>query len=139
MLMLVVRILLSAVFLYSGITKLLAFDAGLAEMQALDIPFPPLALAATILLQLVGGVALLAGTAARTAALALAGFTLAATLIAHDFWTSPAGEFPRQLTVALEHLAIIGGLLLLSATGPGRLRIATPLDRVDDLWSSAPG
>lgn len=134
MLLLIVRICLSAVFLYSGLTKLLDPAAGLAEMRAFGLPLPAFALAGTIVLQLAGGMAILAGTAARTSALMLAAFTLAATLLAHDFWNSPAAAFTRQLTVALEHLAIVGGLLLLSATGPGGLRIATPLDRLDGAW-----
>jgi uncharacterized membrane protein YphA (DoxX/SURF4 family) len=54
---------------------------------------------------------LLPGTAAVGAAL-LASFTLAATLLAHGFWRAGPETFTRELTVFLEHLGIVGGLML---------------------------
>lgn len=53
-------------------------------------------------------------------ALTLAVFTLLATFIAHDFWNLSGTDRLNQSRVAMAHLAIIGGLLLLAAAGPGR-------------------
>jgi putative oxidoreductase len=47
-------------------------------------------------------------------ALLLAGFTIAATLLGHRFWLRRRSEFHHELTTNLEHVAIVGGLLLLS-------------------------
>jgi uncharacterized membrane protein YphA (DoxX/SURF4 family) len=34
-------------------------------------------------------------------------------------------DFHRQLTIALEHLAIVGGLLAIAAAGPGLFSLQT--------------
>jgi putative oxidoreductase len=131
--LLVARTCLSAVFLFSGFSKLFDTTSSLAEMQAFGLP-PQLALVGTVTVQILAGLAVLLGSASRLGALILAAFTAAATLVGHQFWVAPPAAFTRELTIALEHLAIIGGFLLLTVTGPGRLRIATPLDRLDRFW-----
>jgi uncharacterized membrane protein YphA (DoxX/SURF4 family) len=47
-------------------------------------------------------------------ALLLAGFTVTATVVGHRFWLRRGTEFRHELTTSLEHVAIVGGLLLLS-------------------------
>ena len=71
--------------------------------------------AATIFTQLVGGFLVATGFFAWLGALLLAGFTVPATLLGHRFWLRRGAEFRHELTTSLEHLAIVGGLLLLSA------------------------
>ena len=112
------RLCLAAVCLYSGATKLVFWSAGVEEFAALGLPMPALALAATIVLQLGAGTALAIGWRSKPAALALAAFTIMATLIGHPFWTFEGADFHRQLTTALEHLAIVGGLVAIAAVGP---------------------
>ena len=70
---------------------------------------------ATVFTQLVGGFLVATGFFAWLGALLLAGFTVAATVIGHRFWLRRGAEFRHELTTSLEHLAIVGGLLLLSA------------------------
>ena len=113
------RLCLAAIFLYSGAAKLLFWSGGIAEFAALDLPMPALTLAATIILQIGAGTALAIGWRSAPAALALAAFTIAATLVGHPFWAFDGADFHRQLTIALEHLAIVGGLLAIAAAGPG--------------------
>jgi uncharacterized membrane protein YphA (DoxX/SURF4 family) len=120
------RLCLSAVFLYSGFDKLMHWNTGLAEVTGLDLPWPTLALALTIAVQISGGLMVLLGLAARLGAFMLAGFTIVATLIAHDFWNFNGGDRGRQLTIALEHLAIVGGFVLIVVHGSGALS----LDRI---------
>ncbi|MEO3431902.1 DoxX family protein [Inquilinus sp. CAU 1745] len=117
--LLAARICLATVFLYSGATKLVYWSAGIEEFAALGLPIPALALAATVVLQIGAGMALSLGWHSSLAALALAAFTVAATLIGHPFWAFEGDDFHRQLTTALEHLAIIGGLVAIAAVGPG--------------------
>ncbi len=117
--LLAARLCLAAVFIYSGATKLLFWSGGIGEFAALGLPVPALALAGTIALQLGAGTALAIGWRSGPAALVLAAFTVAATLVGHPFWIFEGADFHRQLTTALEHLAIVGGLLAIAAAGPG--------------------
>jgi len=110
---------LAVIFLYSGAAKLVFWSAGTEEFAASDLPMSELALGATILLQLGAGIALF-GWQSSAAALASAAFTFAATFIGRFSWAFEGGEFQRQLTTALEHLAIFGGLIVIAATWPGR-------------------
>jgi uncharacterized membrane protein YphA (DoxX/SURF4 family) len=121
--LLLARIGLSAVFLYSGFTKLVDWQSGLAETAGLGLPYPTLALAATVLVQLGGGLMVLLGIGARLGAALLAAFTVVATVIAHAFWIHEGPARAQQLTVFLEHMAIAGGFLLLIICGPGRLSL----------------
>lgn len=117
--LLAARLCLAAVFLYSGAAKLLFWSGGVEEFTTLGVPTPALALATTIVVQLGAGTAVSLGWRSGPAALALAAFTVAATLVGHPFWTFDDADFHRQFTVALEHLAIVGGLILIAAVGPG--------------------
>ena len=116
--LLVARLCISAVFLYSGVTKLLTWSSALSEFEGLGVPLPSVALVATILVQLSGGIALVLGRAIVPAVFLLAGFTVVATLIGHRFWMFEGESFRQQLTINLEHLAIVGGLLALAACSP---------------------
>lgn len=117
--LLAARLCLAAVFLYSGVTKLIFWSAGIEEFAALGLPMPTLVLAATIALQTGAGLALALGWQSKPAALALAAFTVVATLIGHPFWAFEGIDFRRQFTTALEHLAMVGGLAAIAAVGPG--------------------
>ena len=119
----IARLCLSAVFLYSGATKLLFWSGAIEEFAALGLPAPTMAVAATITLQIGAGAALLIGWRSKPAALALAGFPVIATLIGHPFWAFDGADFHRQLTTALEHLAIVGGLITVAVVGPGPLSL----------------
>lgn len=117
--MLLARLLLAWVFLDSGIAKLLHWHDGLEEVAALALPNPPLMLGLTVATQILGGLAVAFGFGARLGALGLAGFTLAATVLAHAYWGFDGTERIRQQITFLEHMAIIGGFLILAVQGPG--------------------
>jgi uncharacterized membrane protein YphA (DoxX/SURF4 family) len=117
--MLLARLLLAWVFIDSSIAKLLYWHESLDEIAALALPYPPLMLSLTVATQILGGLAVALGIGARLGALALAGFTLAATLLAHAYWGFDGAERVRQQITFLEHMAIIGGFLVLAVHGPG--------------------
>ena len=108
---------LAAVFLYSGVDKLCHWRASIEEVRGDGLPWPAAFAAATVLTQLVGGCLVATGFFAWIGALLLAGFTVAATLLGHRFWLRRGAEFRHELTTSLEHVAIVGGLLLLSFVG----------------------
>jgi putative oxidoreductase len=110
------RACLAAVFLYSGQDKLRRWQAGVREVADLGLPWPRLFAAATIATQLLGRLAVLTGIGVAWGAAALALFTLAATALGHPFWRLHGDRARQQFTTSLEHLAIVGGLLLLLVT-----------------------
>jgi putative oxidoreductase len=117
------RVCLSAVYIYSGTTKLIDIPAGTAEVADLGLPAPSVFLALTILVQLGGGLLVLVGLWTRLAAFLLLGFTMVATVLAHNPLGLEGVEFQRQLSTSLEHLAIVGGFILVIAEGGGPISI----------------
>jgi uncharacterized membrane protein YphA (DoxX/SURF4 family) len=110
---LLARACLAAVFLYSGQDKLRRWQAGVREVADLGLPWPRFFAAATITTQLLGGLAVLSGIGAAWGAAILALFTLAATALGHPFWRLHGDRVRQEFTTSMEHLAIVGGLLLL--------------------------
>ena len=111
---LIARLCLAAVFLYSGVDKLWHWRSSIEEVKSDGLPWPAAFAGATVFTQLVGGFLVATGFFASLGALLLAGFTIAATLLGHRFWLRRGTEFRHELTTSLEHVAIVGGLLLLS-------------------------
>jgi putative oxidoreductase len=107
------RALMAMVFLYSGQDKLRHWRASVEEVTCLGLPLPRLFAAATIAVQIVAGLSVLLGIAAVVGAALLALFTAAATVLGHRFWLLHGKQAQQELTTSLEHLAIVGGLLLL--------------------------
>ncbi|MGR3911582.1 DoxX family protein [Burkholderia sp. SR8] len=115
------RFFIALMFVLSGINKLLFFRHGLDEVRAKNLPFPHVALASTIVVQLVCGIAIMAGFQTALASLLLAVFTLATAIVFYDFWNQQGTQRTLMLTGFLEHISIIGGFIVLIAAGPGRL------------------
>ncbi|WP_300530474.1 hypothetical protein [Maricaulis sp.] len=116
-------VLLAVPFLVSAVTKALDFQAAITEVGGLvrGVPAGPLAVA-VIASQAAGGVALIiGGFPAVFGALALAGFTGLATLLAHAWWAKPGGVAGSSFIIFWEHLALIGGLMLLAHLEAGRV------------------
>lgn len=110
---LLARAFLAAVFLYSGQDKLRHWEAGIKEVADLGLPWPRFFAAATVATQLLGGLAVLSGIGVVWGAAILALFTLAATALGHPFWRLHGQRATQEFMTSMEHLAIVGGLLLL--------------------------
>src|SRR5258708_12322265 len=74
---LVGRVLLSAIFLLSGLSKLAAPAATIGYIQSTGLPFAPLGFAIAAVVEIVGGLALFAGYRTRFVAPVLAAFAVA--------------------------------------------------------------
>jgi putative oxidoreductase len=97
------------------------WDATATAMASKGIEMVPFLLVGAILVEFLGGLALLVGSKTRFAALILAIFLIPVTFLFHNFWTVPVGEqFNTMLGDFLKNTAIIGGLLYIVACGPGR-------------------
>lgn len=115
------RVCLATVFIASGVHKGIWYRKAEEEFRKDRVPVIGFFLPLTIALQLIASAGLITGWHAREAALALALFTIVATLKVHHFWRMTGQERLAQSRIALAHLAVVGGLMLLAATGPGRL------------------
>jgi putative oxidoreductase len=114
---------LAALFLQSGVDKLLHYDKTLKLMAGMGMPFAEWLLPPAILILLAGGLMLLAGWKARWAALALIVFMIPATLVFHSFWTYPQAQFVNQFHHFFKNLAIIGALLMVLGRGSGPMSL----------------
>jgi putative oxidoreductase len=76
-----------------------------------------------IIVETVGSLALLFGIGNRWAAVSLIAFTMCTMFIAHRFWEFPTATRFLQKSIFYKEAAIIGGLLFLVVTGPGRISI----------------
>ncbi|MEP7068605.1 MAG: DoxX family protein [Usitatibacter sp.] len=117
------RILLAVMFIISGFGKLTGFDGTVGYIASKGLPLPQLVAIGTILLELGGGIMLAVGYKARWAALALAGFTLLAGIIFHNFWAAEAAQKMAQQINFMKNISIAGGMLMVFAFGPGRLSV----------------
>ena len=126
-LLLVSRILVGWIFLSSGWGKVWNWS-GFADRLITNSSVPaPLAYSAPFI-EFFGGLALVLGLASRYAALALIAFTIAATWTSHRYWIFALDQQRAQSTQFWKNATIVGGLLAVFVTGPGRFSL--------DLWLS---
>lgn len=114
---LVGRLLLAALFLWSGFHKVFNPEGTLQYMAAygLTVGTMLLYLAATVV-EFAGGIALAIGHTTRETVVLLILFMLMVTGIFHTHLTDP-----NQLIQFVKNVAIIGGLIYVGAYGPGTL------------------
>ena len=117
------RILLAALFIWSGAGKILGFDGTVHTIAGKGLPFAQVLAVITILIELGGGLALLLGWKARWAALFLALFLILITPIFHGFWSVPPEQVAMQKINFFKNLSILGGMLAVYAFGPGRYSV----------------
>lgn len=130
----IARTLLAAIFLVSSVRHIMGFAIVSGMMGRKGFPVPEVFLALTIVLEIAGGLMLVANWNARFAAFALAAFTLAAGSIFHGFWNvwaAPPAEFNNEFNHFLKNVAIVGGLLLV-ATARSDEKPAWPWKRRDN-------
>jgi putative oxidoreductase len=112
------RILISAVFLQSGIGKIESYPATSDYMASQGVS--PMLLPLVIILEVAGSIAIILGWKTRFFALALAGFCVLAALLFHGSFADRT-----QLIIFMKDISIAGGFLIIFARGPGRLSVDT--------------
>ena len=117
------RILLSLMFVLAGFSKIGGFAGTVGYMQSKGMPAAELLAVLTILLEIGGGLALMFGFMTRSAALALAAFTVIASLIFHNFWAVPEAQKMVQNLMFMKNLSVVGGLLCVFTFGAGALSL----------------
>ncbi|WP_299866887.1 DoxX family protein [uncultured Hoeflea sp.] len=112
------RVLLSVIFIMAGFSKLGAVAGTAGYMASLGVPFPGLAVWLVIALEILGGLAILAGVFTRYTAWALAAFCVATGFVGHY-----QPEDQTQMIMLMKNLAMAGGFLALAVSGPGSLSV----------------
>lgn len=108
------RFLLVVPFLASGLAKLIDFSGGVAEMGQLGFN-PPVAFnIAVVAVQLVGSVLVIVNRWTWLGAGMLGVFTALTIPLVYRFWSMEGEHAMMSMLVALEHVGILGGLVLVS-------------------------
>ena len=108
------RLMIGLPFAMSGLGKLAAYGATTGMISAAGLPFPPLAFAVAVIVELGGGLLLVAGYHTRYVAAALAVFSLAAAVSFHSNFADQ-----NQMIHFLKNVMMAGGLLQIVAFGAG--------------------
>jgi len=112
------RVLLSTIFILSGFSKLAAPAMMVGYISSVGLPLPQVALAIAILVEIGGGIALIAGYRARAVAAMLAVFSVATASAFHN----TLGD-QNQFIHFFKNIAMAGGLLQVVAFGAGRFSL----------------
>ena len=112
------RVFISAIFLLSGFSKLANPAGTIGYIQSAGLPLPELALGVAIVVEIVGGLLLIAGYRTKLVAAALALFSLVAAFGFH-FQLADQNQFIHFF----KNVAMAGGLLQVVALGAGRLSL----------------
>jgi putative oxidoreductase len=113
------RVLLAVIFIKAGWGKIGGFEGTAGYMASKGLPMVQLLLVLTIVIELGGGLLLAIGYKARWAALVIFLFLIPVTVMFHPFWGIPAEQVQNQMNHFLKNVAIMGGMLMVFAFGPG--------------------
>jgi putative oxidoreductase len=113
------RMLIAALFLPSGYSKLMAFSSFSTSLASKGVAYPDIVAGLLVAAEFLGPLALIIGLWPRWTAVALISFT--ATMLWLTYGSSMTGLIfrPRQNVEFFQNLAIVGGLLMYFACGPG--------------------
>ena len=111
---LVARIALTFPFWASGLSKLIDFSGGTAEMAHFGLQPAALFNVAVFVTQLAGSALIIANRYVWLGAGALGVFTFLTIPIVHDFWNQTGPAAVTHLHFASEHLSVIAGLILVA-------------------------
>jgi putative oxidoreductase len=106
------RVLISLIFIVSGLSKIANYAGTQAYMESVGVPGQLLPL--TIALEVLGGLAVAFGWHTRLAAFLLAGFSLLSGILFHANFGDQT-----QMIMFMKNLALAGGFLVLVALGAG--------------------
>jgi len=121
--LLLARILLMALFVLFGWSKLTDFAGTTAYMAAEGLPLPAAVAVVVIVMEFFVGLAILLGVWTRPLALLMVLYTLGTALVGHHYWSMAGADRMANMINFYKNLSIAGGLLLLCLTGPGRYSI----------------
>ena len=106
------RVLLSLIFLTSGLSKISGYAGTQSYMEAMGVPGTLLPL--VIALEVLGALVVMVGWNTRFAAFLLAGFSLLSAVLFHANFGDQ-----MQMIMFMKNLSIAGGFLMIVSLGGG--------------------
>lgn len=117
------RVLLSAIFIIFGFSKIFAFPMFAGMLASKGFPLATLAMAIAVAIEVLGGLAILVGFQTKVTAWIVFLYLIPTTFLFHNFWALQGAARMDNMAHFFKNVAIMGGLLLLAAYGPGRYSI----------------
>ena len=114
-LIIVGRFLLGAYFFRSGLQSIGKVDLHTGILAKKGVPMPRVAMWIAVAAEILGGASVALGVFPALGAAALALFTLAATVLYHNFWAMQGEERASHLNSLVSNLALIGAFLIVIA------------------------
>ncbi|WP_176594213.1 DoxX family protein [Sphingobium sp. EM0848] len=118
------RLLIGLPFAMSGLSKLGAVGPTTGMIAAVGLPFPYLALAVAVAVELGGGLLLVAGYRVKPVAIVMAVFSLATAFSFHSNFADQ-----NQMIHFLKNVMMAGGLLQIAAFGAGAISLDNRIRR----------
>jgi putative oxidoreductase len=122
-LVLVARVLMAILFVLSGFSKIKGFEQTIAYIASKGLPVPAVGAVMAIIVEVGGGIALIAGFHTRLVAFVMAIFTIGAAVSFHNFWALPPAEVVANQVSFLKNISITGGLLMFVVFGAAGLSL----------------
>jgi putative oxidoreductase len=108
------RLLMGAIFVWSGIGKVTAAAATIGYFGKLGLPVPPVAFATAVLIEVGVSILFIAGFYTRAAALILGFWCIATALAAHSNFADQ-----NMVTHFYKNVSMCGGFISVALLGPG--------------------
>ncbi|HUI97935.1 MAG TPA: DoxX family protein [Xanthobacteraceae bacterium] len=121
--LLVGRVLLGGIFVFSGYFKVTAVAAFAASLERRGVPYASVMGVIGAYVEFLGGLAIVLGIELRSTSALMIAFVIVATLISHRFWELAGEARGAQQTQFLKNVGIAGGFVLLHAAGGGRIAL----------------
>lgn len=128
-LLLMGRIALGAIFVKSGIQKLMTLGVFAASLASRGVPQSSMWAVIGATVEFVGGILIVTGLKTRFASLLMIAFVIVATGISHRYWEYAETARRAQESQFFKNLSILGGFLVLFVTGSGRFGLDSLLRR----------
>ncbi len=110
---LLARWLISIIFLTSAYSKIFGWSVNVEYLNSKHMPAVNLLLVAALIVEVAGSLCLITGFGARIAATVMFFYMIPVTFLLHEFMSV---NFQKNL-------GIMGGLLMITAFGPGRMAL----------------
>jgi len=118
--LLIARLAIAPLFLISAFYKLAQWPGIVTALDNQGAPLPMVGGVLAVAAEAVLPILLILGLRMRWTALGLIVYVLGTNLIAHRFWEFSGGAQLGQMLAFFKNIALCGGLLVLTISGPGR-------------------
>lgn len=116
------RLFISAIFVQGALGKIMGWSGQAVYMQSHHLPgqLIPTMLGVALVIEAAGVLSLILGLQARAAAFVMCLYLGLVSVLLHNFWAAQGMTAGGMQTQFLKNVGIMGGLLMIAASGPGK-------------------